>query len=265
MALDPALESELRHILATFRAAHGAAAVPGGAGKALEVWLLMKLAETARSTGNWAVTLCQGDGLPIRSGADFIARGQPGPIARRAASAPGFVELAHPNNPTLTLELHGSLQWLGRSGTRHECDVSLLPAMIGNSIRNGGGGYPSGLPIAALECKDKTSPGSSDEMRQTLARLFDLTYVSQTPFGAPSRVFHQSSATVWGRRSSRYLSFFASGVFGIVRVGAFQRGAQQLGQYYHIGCYWDVFDSKSRALSKLQSRFKEVLSSIGDL
>jgi hypothetical protein len=32
---------------------------------------------------------------------------------------------------------------------------------------------------------------------------------------------------------------------GIVRVGAFQSGAQQLGQYYHIGCYWGHLEKYS--------------------
>jgi hypothetical protein len=262
MPLDPFLETELRTMLAAFRAAHGPTAIPNAAGKALEAWLLIKLGDTARLSGVWNVMLCRGDGLPLPPGADFLTRSQPGAIAASAAGAPGFVRIAHKREPQLSVELHGGLQWLGRSQARHECDVSLLPRAIGDAIRGSGGGYPLGLPIAALECKEKTSDGTADEMRQTLARLFDLAHIAQSAVGGSGRIFHPHSHAQWGRRSSRYRPFFESGAFGIVRVGKFQLGARQLGQHYHIGRYWGIYDIGSPAVSALQARFKEVLASL---
>jgi hypothetical protein len=264
MALPPALVSELRATLAAFRAAHGAVAVPGGAGKALEAWLLMKLADTARRTTNWLVTLRAGDGSQLASGADFRLPDQPSPIASSSSSAPCFVLLEHHQYDDRRLELHGGLQWMGRSGARHECDISVIPASIGEALRNSGGGYPCGLPIAAIECKDKTSPGTPDEMRQTLARLFDLALVTQPTVG-PCRIYEGNTLETWGHRSSKYVAHFASGAFGIARAGNFQLSARRLGEHYHIGRFSAIYDPSSHSVSTLLSRFRKVLATIGYL
>ena len=264
MALPPALVSELRATLASFRAAHSAVAVPGGAGKALEAWLLMKLADTARLTSNWRVTLRAGDGSQLASGADFRLPDQPSPIASSSPTAPCFVLLEHCVHDDRRLELHGGLQWMGRSGARHECDISLIPASIGEALRNSGGGYPRGLPIAAIECKDKTSPGTPDEMRQTLARLFDLALVTQPDVG-PCRIYETNTLETWGRRSSKYVSHFATGAFGIARVGEFQLSARRLGEHYHIGRFRAIYDPASHSASSLLARFRTVLATVGYL
>ena len=152
-----------------------------------------------------------------------------------------------------------------RSDARHECDVSVLPAVIGEALRAGGGGYPRGLPIAAIECKDKTTPGTPDEMRQMLARLFDLALITQPVVGGPCRIFEATTFTNWGRRSSKYVSHFASGAFGIARVGAFQQSARRLGDHYHIGQFHAIYDSNNHAILHLIANFRIVLNNLGQL
>lgn len=190
--LPPAIASELRHMLRAFGAAHGAA-MPTGAGKALEAWVLVKLAETAAAMPSWTVSLRRGDGSPLPASMPFGLPDQRSRIQPSNPSAPCYVLLEHRASPfaevDMRLEVRGSVQWKGRSGALHECDVSVLPAEIGEAIRDNGGGHPHGLPIAAIECKDKTSDGSLDETRQTLARLFDLVLVTRPPSGNSCRIF----------------------------------------------------------------------------
>ncbi len=59
MALTAAAEAELRAMLRSFRAAHAGVVAPTGDGKALEAWVLMKLAHTVHRSMSttWRVTL----------------------------------------------------------------------------------------------------------------------------------------------------------------------------------------------------------------
>ncbi|MDR7115635.1 hypothetical protein J2X41_001525 [Caulobacter sp. BE254] len=177
MPLSPDAELELRTILRAFQAAHSGVAVPAGQGKALEAWVLMKLAQTAHQTRVWNVSLRRGDGSPLPVGAPFMLPSGPSRLQPSSPDAPGYVLLEHRRYPDRRLEIRGSLQWRGRSHARHECDISVMPAEIGEAIRNNGGGYPHGLPILAIECKDKTGFGNLDETRQLLARMYDLVLV----------------------------------------------------------------------------------------
>jgi hypothetical protein len=262
LALPPALEAELRTILRKFKAANGPLSVPGGAGKALEAWLLMKLAEAATEAADWSVTLCRGDGSPLPSGATFLLPNRPSSIPASNPAAPGFVLLQHREDVKLRFELRGSLQWEGRSGARHECDISLIPAEIAEAIRNSNGGYPHGLPIAAIECKDKKADGKLDEIRQTLARLFDLALVTRPAQGLTCRIFESKTNRSWGRWSSKYVSLFARGTFGIARVRGFQSGSKTLADHYSILRYSAIYDPAGLSIRGLQSRFKTMLGLI---
>lgn len=267
MPLDPALVTELRNILRSFGAAHSPASIPNGGGKALEAWLLMKLAFEAQRSGSWHVELCNGAGHPLGAGASFKSRGGPGKMPALNHAASGFIRLS-PNwipHPYFTLELHGSLQWLGRSGAKHECDVSVLPSVVGEAIRHYGGGYPQGLPIVSLECKDKSGPGQLDEMRECLARMFDLAYVCQTPLGGYNRIFHAPTYTYWGKRSSMYRSYYNNSLFAIVRVGTFQTGAQQLSGHYSISQYPDIYSPHGTSVDRMVTKFLNVINSIQSL
>ncbi len=263
MALSPALESELRLALQAFRAANGITAIPGGSGKALEAWLLMKLAQTANALPTWGVTLRQGDGTLLPPGNPFLfSAGQSG-IRPSSQNGPGFILLSNTKDANQRLELHGSLVWRGRSFATHECDVSVLPHKIASALRRNGGGLPEGLPIAAFECKDKTMAGTADEMRQTLARLFDLALVTQPPVG-PYRIWERQTNTFWGRRSSKYVSLFAMGSFGVVRAGGFHRGASRLGKHYSIGRFGNVYDPSNAAVNNITASFREMLKNLSN-
>jgi hypothetical protein len=212
MALPPNLQRELRQVLQNFRAANGITAVAGGTGKALEAWVLMKLAETARMMPSWRVRLRNGDGSPVMPSTPFLFPAGQSDIRPSNPTGPGFVLLEHLKYSDRILELHGGLKRKGRSGATHECDVSAVPAVIARALRSNGGGTPRGLPIAAFECKDKTSKGTADEMRQTLARLFDLALVTQPQPGWSCRMWEARTNAQWGRRSFKYVSFFAMGL-----------------------------------------------------
>jgi hypothetical protein len=265
VSLTWAAEMQLRNILRAFRAAHSGAIVPTGEGKALEAWVLMKLASTVlqNMSTTWQVTLRRGDGSLLPSGASFDLPAQRSRIQPSSASAPGYVLLEHRIYPERRLELRGSLQWMGRSNAKHEIDVSVLPAQIGEAIRNNGGGYPHGLPVAAIECKDKGGFGPLDETRQTLARMYDLVLVTQPIPGWSCRIFETLTNTRWGEKSSKYISFFAKGTFGIVRAGKFQSGAGTLAAHYSIGHYPDIYVSTS-TVARLESNFRRTLASLAN-
>jgi hypothetical protein len=218
----------------------------------------MKLAQTANGLPTWSVTLRQGDGALLPHGNPFLfSAGQSG-IRPPNPAGPGFVLLSNVNHANLSLELHGGLQWQGRSGATHECDVSALPEAIALALRGNGGGMPEGLPVAAFECKDKTKAGTADEMRQTLARLFDLALVTQ-PIVGPCRIWERRTNSLWGRRSSKYVSFFAMGSFGIVRAGRFHSGATRLGQHYSIGRFGNVYGASNITANNITAAFGAML------
>lgn len=262
MPLTAAAETELRTILRDFLAAHAGVVAPTGEGKALEAWVLMKLAHTVHSSlsTSWRVTLRRGDGSLLPPGASFDLPSQRSRIQPSAPTAPGYVLLEHQAYPDRRLELRGSLQWLGRSGAKHEIDVSVLPAAIGEAIRNNGGGYPHGLPVVAVECKDKGGFGPLDETRQTLARMYDLVLVTQPIAGWSCRIFETATHGRWGRKSSRYISFFGKGTFGIVRAGRFQSGAGTLAGHYAIKHFPDIYGGLS--IGSLESSFRRTLASV---
>ena len=251
-------------MLRAFRAAHGGMAVPTGEGKALEAWVLMKLAYTVRRhmTRFWRVSLRQGDGTVLPAGASFNFPSQRSRIQPSSPTAPGYVLIEHVTDTDRRFELRGSVQWKGRSAAKHEIDVSMLPAAISEAIRNNGGGYPHGLPIVAVECKDKGGYGPLDETRQTLARMYDLVLVTQPIPGWSCRIFETNTHTRWGRKSSRYISFFQKGTFGIVRAGHFQSGATTLAGHYSIGHYRNIYTATTE-IGRLQDSFRETLSRIG--
>lgn len=266
MALPGRQARNLRRMLGVFGAANGLAAIPGGSGKALEAWVLMRLALAARQTGQWRVSLRRGDGQPLSPGAVFaLATFQAG-IRPSSPSAPCYVLLEHWRAAHKRLELHGSLQWRGRSAATHEIDVSILPASIAEALRAHGGGLPRGLPILAVECKDKTTSGVPDEMRQTLARMFDLALVTRPP--APigeCRIYEDVTSQTWGRRSGVYRDFFAKGVFAIVRVGKFSSGAQRMADHYSIQKSAEVYDPSGAAILALEAALRKTLAGLNAL
>jgi hypothetical protein len=96
MPLSSTAETELRQMLRDFRAAHFGAVAPTGEGKALEAWVLMKLAYTVhQSMPTWRVTLRRGDGSLLPTGASFDLPSQRSRIQPSSPTAPGYVLLEH--------------------------------------------------------------------------------------------------------------------------------------------------------------------------
>jgi hypothetical protein len=264
MSLSAVAEAELRQMLRAFSAAHSGAVAPTGEGKALEAWVLMKLAYSVfQDMPAWRVTLCRGDGSVLAAGENFDLPSHWSKIQASSPNAPGYVRLEHRDYADRRFELHGSIQWQGRSDAKHEIDVSVVPAQIGEAIRNNGGGYPHGLPIVAIECKDKGGVGPLDETRQALARMYDLALVTQ-PFPSWScRIYETPTQTNWGNKSSRYVSFFRKGTFGIVRAGGFQSGAGTLAAHYSIGHFPDIYTNVS-VIGRLQASFCDTLDRVSE-
>ena len=78
------------------------------------------------------------------------------------------------NSGVTPWEIWNGIQFQGRSGASHEIDISVVPREVGTLLRQTGG-PPTGRPRVAIECKDVGQPGSVDEMRAFVARLYDLT------------------------------------------------------------------------------------------
>ena len=257
MAFPADKADELRALLEAFRVEHGIASVPEGAGKAMEAWLVMRLATEAAALPQRTVTLRSSDGTQIDVGAPFRLPAQPRSIPAATRLGADHVLIQDRRNPPMAMELHGSLQWTGRSQARHEYDVSLVPLKIAQAIRENGGGSPRGLPVVALECKDKGSQGKLDEVRQKLGRMFDLALVSP-PKGMECRIYEEKTRAAWGRSPSNYRALFGKGAFGIVRSSGFQSGAQSLASHYKIDQFSNIYD-RVGPYAALRVRFRDAL------
>ena len=254
MAITSAAAADLRTTLRAFRAAHSALAVPTSAGRALEAWVLIKFAHRASMMPGWNVSLRRGNDTPLPAGHAFAFPAGGTGIRASHLHAPMFILLEHSRHGAY--ELHGSLTWKGRSGATHECDVSLLPRRVAHSLRTHGGGHPHGLPLLAIECKDRTTDANIDEMRQMLARLFDLALVTKPSVG-PCRVFERRRRTRWGRHSSQYRALFKRGLFVVARSQAFQPGAETLGSHYRVQRFRNIYGSGQ--IARLQWEFENLL------
>lgn len=261
MALPKGKKLQLRRLLRAFAAANGSAAVPTASGKALEAWVFMRLAMSARASGLWSVTLRQGDGTLLPSGASFdFATSQAG-IRPSDPASPCYALIEHRLLPDMIFELHGSLQWQGRSSATHEVDVSAIPSSVADALRSIGGGLPRGLPVVAVECKDKTTSGTPDEMRQTLARMFDLVLVTPPPLPTPHcRIYAPGTPVTWGDRSPSYRAFFERGTFAIARAGSFSSGASHIGAHYFILRCGSIYHTNRAAMSELEQSFVQTLN-----
>ncbi len=74
-------------------------------------------------------------------------------------------------------------------------------------------------------------------------------------------MFEATTHRRWGRHIKKYLAFFGTGAFGIVRVGAFSKGAGKLGRYFRIGLHGDVY-SDPRTIAQIEGRFLKVIDAI---
>ncbi len=221
----------------------------------------MVLADAARNVPGWQVTLHQSDGSLLPRGSAFQFSGAPSALTSAAGGA-CFARLRRTIGAQRTLELHNGIQHLGRSGARHEWDIALIPYEVAEAVRTGNQLYPLGLPILGIECKDKSRDGSSDEMRQTLARMYDLTHVSMDRHPWRKRIMDPNLTVGVGRRFTQYRAAYKNGLFGILRIGGFQRGARELSEYYNIKQFGHVTSNNFLTRFRLQNEMANILRSI---
>lgn len=159
-----------------------------GAGRAYELYIMTALADRLRTTGA-NVWVQRSDGSRIAPGdsdRQFVQRGgAPSGVPGSAQGRNGMSTIAFrlPAS-SRTWEIWNGVQFSGRSGGKHEFDISIVPAHTGVALRAlPTGGVPFGRPVVAIECKDVSTAGSPDEMRAFMARLYDVTAIkAHEPF-----------------------------------------------------------------------------------
>jgi hypothetical protein len=149
-----------------------------GAGRLFELFIMTGVANRLQNRG-FQVWLQRSDGsriLPSDPDRRFIQRGGAPTGVPSATMGPGnasVIGFRRISNGS-EWEIWNGIQFEGRSGACHEIDIAVVPREVGTELRQGGG-VPFGRPRVAIECKDVGQPGSVDEMRAFVARLYDLT------------------------------------------------------------------------------------------
>lgn len=217
-----------------------------GAGRIFELFVMSSIARGLLNAG-YSVWLQRSDGTVIQSGDPdrrFIQRGG-APTGVAAASA-------GPHNPSVigfrrgggeSWEIWNGVQFEGRSSALHEIDISIVPGAVGDAIR-AAGGIPLGRPRVAIECKDVGAPGSLDEMRAFIARLYDatllvghhryLTFLQPRALhpGSPDEPKYRPTQTYWAE-NHRTKNIIA-------RRTGFTSGTAPLGEYHRIEPHQDI-------------------------
>lgn len=217
-----------------------------GAGRIFELFVMTSVARVLAGHG-YEVWLQRSDGSRLRPGDTdlrFIQRGgAPSGVAGAAqgpnnASAIAFRRRRSRNAPQW--EIWNGVQFAGRSGATHEIDLAIVPTEVGRALRAlPGGGVPTGRPRIAIECKDVGLPGSVDEMRTFVARLYDVTllHAHHRHLGVPdpARALHPDSPS--GPRHRASLTYWIENrrtLNVIARRTGFVAGAAALTRYHAI-------------------------------
>jgi hypothetical protein len=213
-----------------------------GAGRIFELFIMTGVALRLQGQG-FDVWLQRSDGTrinPTDNDQRFVQRGgtptgvPPAALGAENASVIGLRRLTSGSE----WEIWNGIQFEGRSGATHEIDVAVVPREVGAELRISGG-LPFGRPRVAIECKDVGQPGSVDEMRAFVARLYDLTVLQwhqpYLPFPPPpqaiypgifSNPFYSARDTYWNENRN---SFNA-----IARRSGFVAGAAAMTNYYAV-------------------------------
>lgn len=214
-----------------------------GAGRAFELLLMTKIAIELQRRG-YTISLLQSDGaiqLPGSPNITFVQRGgAPTGIGAASLGANGPTSILFQKaNHLPEWEIWNGIQFVGRSGGTHEFDLSVVPKALGDALRVTGG-RPFGHGWISIECKDVTAPGSLDEMRAFLARVYDTTFLEwHAPYlGASSGLkrIHPLSPTApgFGSVSKTYRSENTTVYHGLARRTGFSRGTSPMSDYYFI-------------------------------
>ena len=227
--------NDVRAAVATLRNANGA-------GRIFELFIMTGVATRLQGQG-FDVWLQRSDGSrigPTDPDRRFIQRGGtptgvlPAAMGPANASVIGLRRLASGSE----WEIWNGIQFEGRSGATHEIDIAVVPRGVGGQLRLTGG-LPFGRPRIAIECKDVGQPGSVDEMRAFVARLYDLTVLHghqrYIPFPPPTQAIYPGS-NVGGFYAARvtYWNENRHAFNVIARRTGFAAGAAAMTNYYAV-------------------------------
>jgi hypothetical protein len=213
-----------------------------GAGRIFELYIMTGIAVELQRRG-WSVCVQRSDGSiigPRDSDRRFIQRaGSPTgvTIASKGSGNASSIVIAHPKTKR-EWEIWNGIQFIGRSGAKHEVDIAIVPREVGTTLRTApSDGYPIGRPNVAIECKEVVAPGDSDEMRSFVARLYDLTILhghrSDPNLPSPLQSIYPSPSQS-ARPSVTYWSANRSHFDVLARSSGFRRGAISMTQYFNI-------------------------------
>ncbi len=220
-----------------------------GAGRIFELYVLMKLARKLR-TLKWDIEVLSPDGTSTDT---FIQRaGAPSGFNPKDSNGPTSLRIVKGD---AVYEIWNGIQFQGRSDTRHEIDISVIPHAMAQAMRKKNtDSFPFGRPRVCVECKDVMSTGSLDEMRAFVARLYDLTILnihSSKLYPPPSSHGHiyDSNPPTYAHppppitfRDSNTDSFSA-----IARSTGFSKGTDSLSTYYHIHRFENIVEPSNSA------------------
>ena len=227
-----------------------------GAGRAFELFLMGGIACALQLRG-YDVWLQRSDGTRIQpwdSDRRFIQRGGvPTGIAGAAQGSNNAGTIGFRFQQRPAWELWNGIQFEGRSGATHEIDLAIVSASVGHALRaRPKGGRPIGRPRVAIECKDVAAPGSVDEMRAFVARLYDVTLLvshhahlslggtAQTIHpGLPPTSMHAPATTYW-EENRRTLNVIA-------RKSGFVSGAAAMTCYHSVEPHDSIAATSSAA------------------
>ena len=234
------------NVQAALNAVLGSAATlcnASGAGRAFELFVMTGVARELQIRG-FEVWLQRSDGSRIsRTDPDrrFIQRGGgPTGVAGASQGTSNASVIGFRRAQRSKWEIWNGIQFEGRSGARHEIDLAIVPESVGQALRaQPTGGFPTGRPRVAIECKDVATPGSIDEMRAFVARLYDLTLLAaHHPYlsvagqpraihpSAPPGSLHRPVSSYW-RENRRTLNIIA-------RKKGFVKGAAAMTGYHSV-------------------------------
>lgn len=213
-----------------------------GAGRIYELYLMTGIAVELQRRG-WAVSLQRSDGSiigPRDTDRQFIQRaGSPTgvSIASKGRGNASSILIAHPRT-NREWEIWNGIQFIGRSGAKHEVDIAIVPREVGTTLRaSASDNWPIGRPKVAIECKEVVAPGDSDEMRSFVARLYDLTILrghrSDPNLPSPLQSIYPSPSRS-ARPSVTYWSANRSSFDVLARSSGFRRGAVSMTQYFNV-------------------------------
>ncbi len=232
---------------------------PDGPDKAYELLILMEIASKLFRTRDFEVEIKLSDGkLTSQSGvpSKFVQRKGVVPVRLPGIAAgdsgPSCVRFRRAGSSNPGWEIWNGIEFLGRSGGRHEFDIAIVPEAAANQIRAyPNGGWPLGHSILIIECKNHTDPGVSDEMRTLIARLVDTTilhwHLPQMPKPRyriypvesvdrtdPAKPHFQNIGNGLGGVKGRYDWEYRSTYTALVRSSGFRKGAEELSAHYSI-------------------------------